>query len=184
MTLTGKYLLTWFLGMTAMSLGATEINFEDPQEINGWRIVNDGVMGGLSRSSVEIAEANLIFQGKVSLENNGGFASVRREGGSYPDRSSKIRIRFKADAKIYQLRLRSNQGWDEVSYSVKFSGEEGVWLEKSFVAEDFVASWRGKPVENAPRLKLEDVKQLGFLISDKQAGAFKLEVSEIDFVEP
>ena len=41
-----------------------------------WRITNDGVMGGLSRSAVHTADGTLVFDGELSRENNGGFASV------------------------------------------------------------------------------------------------------------
>ncbi len=44
---------------------------------NQWRIVNDGVMGGLSSSKATIKDDKIIFSGNVSLENNGGFASLR-----------------------------------------------------------------------------------------------------------
>ncbi len=44
---------------------------------NKWRIVNDGVMGGLSTSKVNVEDDKIIFSGNVSLENNGGFASLR-----------------------------------------------------------------------------------------------------------
>lgn len=44
---------------------------------NKWRIVNDGVMGGLSSSRVSVNDDKIIFSGNVSLENNGGFASLR-----------------------------------------------------------------------------------------------------------
>ena len=45
---------------------------------NQWRIVNDGVMGGLSSSKAIVNDDNkIIFSGNVSLENNGGFASLR-----------------------------------------------------------------------------------------------------------
>ena len=50
----------------------------DTSESGLWRSVNDGVMGGLSRGSLRIVAAGVgIFEGEVSLENNGGFASVR-----------------------------------------------------------------------------------------------------------
>jgi NADH dehydrogenase [ubiquinone] 1 alpha subcomplex assembly factor 1 len=44
---------------------------------NRWRIVNDGVMGGLSSSKAIVEDDKIIFSGNVSLENNGGFASLR-----------------------------------------------------------------------------------------------------------
>ena len=53
-----------------------EINI--PNSFDKWSIVNDNVMGGLSESNISISEnETLIFKGRVSLDNNGGFASVR-----------------------------------------------------------------------------------------------------------
>ena len=43
-----------------------------------WRSVNDGVMGGRSSGGMVQAEDALKFTGELSLENNGGFSSVRR----------------------------------------------------------------------------------------------------------
>ena len=43
-----------------------------------WQIVNDGVMGGISSSRMVEADGVLNFEGELSLENNGGFASARR----------------------------------------------------------------------------------------------------------
>ena len=43
-----------------------------------WQIVNDDVMGGVSTSKFQVlTNGGAIFSGVVSLENNGGFASVR-----------------------------------------------------------------------------------------------------------
>ncbi|MEM1443591.1 MAG: CIA30 family protein, partial [Verrucomicrobiota bacterium] len=40
-----------------------------------WSIVNDGVMGGLSKGKVEISKEGIMtFSGTLSLENNGGFS--------------------------------------------------------------------------------------------------------------
>ena len=41
-----------------------------------WQVVNDDVMGGVSTSSFRVTNGIAVFRGEVSLENNGGFASV------------------------------------------------------------------------------------------------------------
>ena len=47
-------------------------------DIDQWFVVNDNVMGGVSNSSMIFTEnETLVFKGRVSLDNNGGFASVR-----------------------------------------------------------------------------------------------------------
>lgn len=44
---------------------------------NGWSVVNDTVMGGVSSGRLVENDGALIFSGELSLDNNGGFASVR-----------------------------------------------------------------------------------------------------------
>ena len=50
-------------------------SFETDEGPDRWTIVNDGVMGGLSRSRILVSdERTVVFEGRLSLENNGGFA--------------------------------------------------------------------------------------------------------------
>ena len=54
------------------------INPMEKVGLSNWSIVNDDVMGGISTSFLSLNdENNLIFNGNLSLENNGGFASSR-----------------------------------------------------------------------------------------------------------
>ena len=53
-------------------------DFNKDSSRSDWRIINDGVMGGESQGKFYIdTEGNGIFEGTISLENNGGFSSVR-----------------------------------------------------------------------------------------------------------
>ena len=48
------------------------------ENTDDWLVVNDGVMGGLSKSRFIMSDRNTaVFTGNVSLDNNGGFASTR-----------------------------------------------------------------------------------------------------------
>ena len=52
-------------------------NFTKSNHLN-WAVINDGVMGGRSEGNMEILPGHKgRFSGNVSLENNGGFTSVR-----------------------------------------------------------------------------------------------------------
>ena len=54
------------------------IDFNSDASISVWWPLNDTVMGGVSSSRMELSgEGKAVFTGKVSLENNGGFSSVR-----------------------------------------------------------------------------------------------------------
>ena len=49
-----------------------------------WTAVNDSVMGGRSKGGAEIAETGLLrFEGVISLENRGGFSSIRSNSQDY-----------------------------------------------------------------------------------------------------
>lgn len=144
-----------------------------------WYVINDGVMGGLSESQVTLGPEGLIFQGEVSLENNGGFASMRSKTRPLQlDRFAGLRLHLRGDGHQYQLRLRQSEASREVAYVASFdtSGEE-EWVELSF--EQFQPRFRGREVPEAPPLPLGDIHHLSFLIAGKQAGPFRLEIQEI-----
>ena len=67
------FLLVMVLMMNKLIL----FDFSASNDWSGWEIENDGVMGGKSNSNLEKSEkGNAVFKGRVSLENNGGFASM------------------------------------------------------------------------------------------------------------
>ena len=174
-----KTLVFFWIGTYAMTSFANQINFADPGEINSWRVVNDEVMGGNSLSRVEINDGVLSFLGYVSLENNGGFASIRRMGVDSVYGAKVIKLRIRTDAKTYKIRLRTNQTLDSVAYSADITAKAGAWTEVVLNESDFTATWRGRVINDAPALRLKDVQQVGFLIADKQEGNFRLDVSRI-----
>ena len=52
------------------------IDFKNTDERKNWQIINDDLMGGVSQSEIIINDTGTAtFQGRISLENNGGFAS-------------------------------------------------------------------------------------------------------------
>ena len=86
----------------------------DTKNSGRWQIINDGVMGGLSQSRFKLdGNGYAIFSGNVSLENNGGFASVRTqiENMDLSDYDGAL-IRVKGDGKKYNLRFRTDENFD------------------------------------------------------------------------
>jgi hypothetical protein len=56
--------------------------FVSPDAAAAWQAVNDGVMGGVSDGRFRVTERQTMeFHGTLSLENKGGFASVRSRPG-------------------------------------------------------------------------------------------------------
>lgn len=157
------------------------VNFgaENPGE---WRVINDGVMGGLSRSSITLTQEDTgLFTGELSLENNGGFASVRAMVDS-PDLSDYVglEIRLRGDGRTYQLRLRQNERTDGLAYRAMFKTQNDKWLTVRIPFEEFVPTFRGRIIEDAPPLDPTHIHQVGLMIADKESGPFSL---EIDFIQ-
>ena len=148
----------------------------------GWFVVNDDVMGGVSQSRAELSDRRTLqFSGNVSLENNGGFASIRHSAGAFKVGEGRgVRLHVKGDGKTYQLRVRTSNRWDGISYKADFTTVEGKWLDLEIPWDAFEPTFRGRYVPDAPSLKGEEIKQVGFLIADGQAGEFDLEVAAIE----
>ena len=88
---------------------------------------------------------------------------------------------MKGDGKKYSLRFRTDSSFDGVSYESKFTTEAGSWKEYKIPFEDFRPVWRGRTVPGQPELTSGDIRQVGFLISDKQSGNFELKIDWIKF---
>jgi hypothetical protein len=144
-------------------------------------IVNDGVMGGISESRLSLDQQGfLVFEGRVSLDYGGGFASVRSILNRLDaDPFDGILIRFKGDGKRYQLRLRQGDRMDGVAYFRHFETKIGEWEEVFLPFHSFQASYRGRRLPDYPKLDTRRISQLGLMISDKQEGNFRLEVQRI-----
>ena len=158
------------------------IDFSAPDTADQWRAIGDVVMGGVSSSRFEASdEGTALFTGDVSLENNGGFASVRSRSGVWDlDDARALVLRFRGDGKTYKFRLQTSRAYDGVNYQSIIRTEAGEWSERTFTAADFLPVWRGRLVPNAPALDLAEVQSFGFLISDEQEGGFRLEVAAIE----
>ena len=157
-----------------------QVDFSSAEERNYWYRVDDSVMGGVSQSNLRVVDKIAYFEGELSLKNNGGFASVRRVGPvTLKSDTSPIFIEINGDGRPYQLRLRTNKGLDGVAYVATFSSRSDSWQTLTFNEEDFVAQFRGRIVSRAPVLSFSDVRQIGFMLADKQAGSFQLAIKNI-----
>ena len=145
-----------------------------------WRSVDDVVMGGVSSSRMMIEEGRAVFRGEVSLDNNGGFASVRSVPAEHDlEGFAGLAVRVRGDGQVYSFRLRMSGRFDGVSYQVKFRAPEDGWQTLRFPFSEFEAVFRGRPVPEAPPVDPGKIRSFGFLISDKQEGPFRLEVEEV-----
>jgi hypothetical protein len=141
--------------------------------MQGFQVINDDVMGGRSTSRVLRTATGLLFEGDVSLANGGGFASFRAPL-SLPADATALQVALRGDERRYRLVLRTEEGSGATQYQAPFVAPRAATTLR-FVAGDFVARFRGRLVE-APPLRLADVRVFGLLISEGQAGPFRVEL--------
>jgi len=156
-------------------------DFTDQTIKKSWSVVNDDVMGGVSTSSVSVGENNcLIFSGEVSLENNGGFASLRSPADNYDFSNYKgFVIRIKGDGKTYTLSFRQTKYFTGYNYNQKFETRKDEWQILKLPFDDFNLKYYGRELEDFDQPDKESIKQISILISDKQEGPFQLEIEWI-----
>jgi monofunctional biosynthetic peptidoglycan transglycosylase len=146
-----------------------------------WFIVNDGVMGGRSQSEFQqTAEGQGRFSGYVSLENNGGFASVRAVTDGVDLASFEgLEVRVLGDGRTYDFRLRTDGRFDGMAYRAPFATKEGEWVTVRLPFSAFEPTFRGWVPRNAPPLDPGAVRQLGLLVGGKKEGPFNLDLAWI-----
>ncbi len=158
--------------------------FDDAEAAREWQTVNDSVMGGRSDGRFKINEdKNMEFFGTLSLENNGGFASVRsRKAKLGLENGDSIVIRVRGDGREYNFRLNVPGSVSRNSYRQSFETRKDEWIEVALPMEKFVATWRGRVFPNE-KFDPSNVTGMGIQLSDNKAGPFKLEVEWIKAIQ-
>jgi NADH dehydrogenase [ubiquinone] 1 alpha subcomplex assembly factor 1 len=155
-------------------------DFPDATALTHWEFVNDGVMGGLSRSRLTVANGVGVFAGEVSLANSGGFASVRsRPAALEADGTTGFLVRVRGDGHRYKFTARLGREFDGVVYQQRFTTRRGIWQESWLPFGRFVPTFRGRSLSDLPPLAPEGLGSVGFLIADQQEGPFRLEIAWI-----
>jgi NADH dehydrogenase [ubiquinone] 1 alpha subcomplex assembly factor 1 len=158
----------------------TIIDFGDADEKGRWEAVNDMVMGGLSEGHMSAVGGAAIFHGRVSLENFGGFASVRSLLREFDLRGyDGLIVRVRGDGRRYRLRLKTDDDFEGLAYQAAFFTDPAEWTEPHLSFDEFVPVFRGAVVQGAPPLDPAKVRRIGFMIADKQEGPFRLVIREV-----
>jgi monofunctional biosynthetic peptidoglycan transglycosylase len=166
---------------------AVQVTIDVPLHPAAWQVVNDGVMGGVSTAAVRADGAALRFEGEVSLQYGGGFASARCAFELPPADAVRVRgvtLRVLGDGRRYRITLftRNRATGQREAYQY-----QAPWAthceEQAFTLPlvAFVASFRGRPVA-APEVDPRLIVAVGLQISDRQAGPFAVLVRQIRFV--
>ena len=153
-------------------------DFSENSNLRNWRVIDDGVMGGRSQGSLRINfEGHGVFSGFVSLENYGGFSSIRYNttpinviGYDY------ISIKVFGDNKEYQLRIKSDY-YDRHVYSKPFFAKN-EWQEISIPLGKMKPQFRGRKLRMS-NFNERSIVEIGILIGNKVEEDFTLFIDSI-----
>lgn len=170
-------IILFILLITTMQT-ATIFDYNKKADISNWNIVDDVVMGGKSSGNFYLnKEGHGVFEGRVSLENNGGFSSVQYDFDEMSTKSySKIVIKVKGDGKTYQFRVKS-KSTDYYSYITTFKSSED-WETIELPLLDMFPAFRGRNLD-MPNYNKESIEEIAFLIGNKKEETFELEIESI-----
>ncbi|MEZ9520481.1 CIA30 family protein [Vibrio splendidus] len=169
------------LSLKADATGTYMIDFTQASEHQNWTATNDDVMGGISTGGLIYLDNMSQFRGELSLENNGGFSSIKRSIESPSHEIDSAELVLVGDGRTYQLRFTTSKDGNRVQYKHEFDTIKGEQLNKVFHFNDFQAVFRGRLLNDAPELRARDIKQIGFLIEDKQLSSFELNLIQLHF---
>ncbi len=159
-------------------MSQTIFDFNINSNLKNWYIVNDDVMGGVSKCDLFIDDnGNGVFEGTISTLYNGGFASIRHYNKKISTNDkSKIILKVKGDKKKYQLRIKANKS-DYQSYIFYFE-TSGEWEKIVIPIKDMYASFRGRRLEmkNYANLFFEEIS---ILAGNKKNEKFRLLINNI-----
>ena len=145
--------------------------------LGSWQLVNDGVMGGKSSSQFNHANGLGTFEGTISVENNGGFCSVKYSSNSISlAKNVFFIIRLKGDNKHYQFRVKLNKN-DPHSYIFPFQ-TSGEWQTIRIPIAQMYAAFRGQKLA-IPNYDGSNLEEIAFLIGNKKPESFKLLIESI-----
>lgn len=174
--------LLLFLIMTSTT---AQFNFGTQHNTDVWRVVNDDVMGGVSKSKVEVKENSILFSGTTSLDNNGGFSSIRTtfpKGDLKDCKTMTIKFRSPNTNRSFGLSLKDSQKYYIPYYKFMFQPKSDDWQVLKVNLKDFGYYKISEKIGNEMPLDfLEDVFNIALILSDGKEGTFQIEIDYIRF---
>jgi len=139
---------------------------------NNWYLVDDVVMGGRSSGNFNKTDDFILFHGEISLENGGGFSSIRCELEPHTKINKKVKVECAGDGRSYEIICKSK---DQTAYRAAFNTDKHETTLHDILIENFEASFRGRKVNAEPLEKVE-IEEIGIILADGQQGEFKLKI--------
>jgi hypothetical protein len=160
----------------------TKYDFGKAKDCQNWRIMNDGVMGGLSDCTITWNPKSLEFNGNISTANNSGFSSFRSPFSNYDlSKYEGIKIKYKSNGLPTSIVLETSKRWWEPYYLFALPSSED-WTVMKVKFEDFpMIRMTSKTKNTLSNNDLNDIVRIGFMNLAKEEGAFGFEVDFMEF---
>ena len=173
-----KYLICSMVLVSSLSSHII-FDFNKNSSISNWIVVDDVVMGGKSNGNFQLNKNGKgVFSGKISLDNNGGFSSVRYGFNKLNiEKFKSIVLKIKGDGKNYQFRIKHKSS-DYASYITSFSSS-GEWQEIEIPLNSMYPSFRGRKLDE-PNFSHKSIEEVTFLIANKKNEEFILLIDKIE----
>lgn len=153
-------------------------DFSEAASLDNWQSRNDGVMGGVSEGAIlHDSQGYAVFLGRVSLENNGGFSSVRALVPPFAVTGNKTAVlRLRGDGKTYRFIVKDKA--DTRHYYEASFETTGDWQDVRIPLSQMVPHWRGDRLD-LPNFSASAIEEVRFMIANGRAESFRLEIAEI-----
>ena len=161
-------------------------DFDDRQSTREWFSLNDDVMGGISTSRIVLDRPGIArFEGALSLENNGGFATVRSRARDLDlDKADGLRLRVRGDGRTYRVSaLASDRRMEVRVWQREFQTRRGEWQTITVPFNDLELNVMGRRFPDAGPLDPGAVRSISLGIADKNETPFELSVDWIEAFE-
>lgn len=160
-----------------------KIDFGLEKDGSNWGVTNDTVMGGRSQGNAQLTENTVSYHGRISLENNGGFSSLKSRyapidlsGYEY------LEMRIKSKGSRFAFTLDMSRRFYLPYYKQLVETESEDWEVIKLKMSDFKLYRMSRT--NKQSLTDEDAARLiriGFISDDKREIDFELEIDYIRF---
>ena len=178
-----KWTAIIFFSILMIGNSPKKIDFGKDKDGQNWQIINDGVMGGLSKGDAYLLDNSILFKGEVSLKNNGGFASLRAPMKRYDfENHETFKFKFKGTSRKFAILLETERAFWRPNYKYYFTPNPDEWQTIEIPLTDFKTHRMGEPTGgNLTKTKLSEIIRYGIILFDKKSGPFELELDYITF---
>ena len=152
-------------------------------ETLSWYTIHDTVMGGVSKGSIQKTRDSLHFSGYLSLDNNGGFASIRSDvPPSQLNTAQGIQMRIRGDGRSYIATIRLDGEDRRIYYRLPFDTQKDIEQDIILPFAQFFPYAFGRALPNipAPLFSQNPLQSVGIMLADKQQGDFSLHLISIE----